>query len=646
MKIALINMPFGYLHLPSIALTQLKYKIIDQFQDRVQVDLHYFNLDFGAFLGRMIYDFVAENPSAMHCNIGEWFFRQIAFPFEPDNQEEYLKYFQLVPEENEDLLTTDHPDLNVLRFYSNILLAKRAQLDSFFDYLIEKYHLLEYDVIGLTSLFSQNIPVFAMAGKLKEKKAMLKIVMGGANCESPMGEAIIKNIPSIDFVFSGPALISFPEFISYLLSGQTNKCHQIDGVFSKINTNFVLNNTVGRKGKELPIDHKIRLDYDSFIYLITKGWKLLEIVPVLLFETSRGCWWGAKAHCTFCGLNTNNMSFRSMPGALAIDMLHDLFNRYSSVKYFSAVDNIMPREYLDTVFPHLTVPPDVSLFYEVKADLNKTELEILSKAHVWTMQPGIESLNTATLKLMKKGETAVGNIALLKNAAVLKINLAWNLLIGFPEEPVTAYEVYDQDLSHLYHLQPPKSVYAVRFDRYSPYFSKSSTYGLHLVPADFYNFLYPGLRFGELMNLAYYFEDANQDAVHKQIVRQWMPVLLHKTNSWNTRYLSEDDLLKPVLFLNHRLSQVHDTRSGYHIIISLDPLALQILELSDQPVKRITIQQELAHLTENEIDEALNLLIAKGLIYHEHHKKYVSLLTKGNRIRKNKKGRSRLALTS
>ena len=28
-----------------------------------------------------------------------------------------------------------------------------------------------------------------------------------------------------------------------------------------------------------------------------------DVAPTLLFETSRGCWWGAKSHCTFCGLN-------------------------------------------------------------------------------------------------------------------------------------------------------------------------------------------------------------------------------------------------------------------------------------------------------------------------------------------------------
>src|SRR3954465_271775 len=33
--------------------------------------------------------------------------------------------------------------------------------------------------------------------------------------------------------------------------------------------------------------------------------------PLMLIETARGCWWGAKNHCTFCGLNGETMGFRA-----------------------------------------------------------------------------------------------------------------------------------------------------------------------------------------------------------------------------------------------------------------------------------------------------------------------------------------------
>ena len=51
---------------------------------------------------------------------------------------------------------------------------------------------------------------------------------------------------------------------------------------------------------------------------------LRRVVPTLLFETSRGCWWGAKSHCTFCGLNGETMAFRSKSPRRALDELEQL----------------------------------------------------------------------------------------------------------------------------------------------------------------------------------------------------------------------------------------------------------------------------------------------------------------------------------
>ena len=39
------------------------------------------------------------------------------------------------------------------------------------------------------------------------------------------------------------------------------------------------------------------------------------------FETSRGCWWGERMHCTFCGLNGATMSYRSKSPRRAVDEL-------------------------------------------------------------------------------------------------------------------------------------------------------------------------------------------------------------------------------------------------------------------------------------------------------------------------------------
>lgn len=628
-------MPFGYLRLPSIALTQLKSVIYERFNDEVNTKIHYLNLDFGAFIGTVLYDFIAENPAAMHCNIGEWFFRQVAFPDAPDNTSDYLQHFNLnvnwadpTAATEEGLATYGSRDEIALTFFVNILLEKRKKLNEFLDELIESYQLDQCDVVGLTSMFAQNLPALAMARKLKAKNPNLIIVMGGANCESPMGEEIVKNLPFIDFVFSGPALQSFPEFIHCFLQGQYEKCHQIDGVFSKLNLSPDYQETlIKRRGRELDINTWIDLDYDEFIQSVNRKWKSLRIIPVLLFETSRGCWWGAKSHCTFCGLNTNSMGYRAMDPELAVDYLNRFFKKYGKkVKYFSSVDNIMPREYLDTVFPKLEVPDDLSIFYEVKADLTKSELEILSRARIKTLQPGIESLNTSTLKLMKKGETAAGNVSLLKNSTETGIRIAWNLLIGFPGDPESAYEVYAGDFKALYHLQPPKSVYTVRFDRYSPYFMKPADHGLILVPADFYFYLYPDWPFERLFNLAYYFEDANTEAEYKKLSSRWRPLINRNVAAWVERFSGEDQLLLPSLFMDKQDGCVHDTRSGELKIKYLPELGQRILIALDQPTKLISLFQTLQDQTTAEIEEALEMLILDNFVYHENRKKFLSLV--------------------
>lgn len=621
-------MPFGYLRLPSIALTQLRTVIHQQFKDQVSMDIHYLNLEFGAFIGTVIYDFIAENPVAMHCNIGEWFFRSVAFPDAPDNTEEYLSHFNLrmswedSPPDLQEVIVSK--DQTALRFMVNILLEKRKQLNEFLDGLIEKYKLYEGDVVGLTSMFAQNLPAFALAKKLKARNPRLIIAMGGANCESPMGEEIVRQIPSVDFVFSGPALVSFPQFIQCLIQQKPQQCHRIDGVFSAQNLNHP---DIGHRGTELDINTWIDLDYDEFIRLLRVKWKSLYIAPVLLFETSRGCWWGAKSHCTFCGLNTNSMGYRAMEPERAVLFLNCFFKKYGKkVKYYSSVDNIMPREYLESVFPKLEVPGDASIFYEVKADLTKNELDILSKARIKTLQPGIESLNTATLKLMKKGETAAGNVALLKNSSLSGIRIAWNLLIGFPGDPESAYEVYRPDFDGLYHLQPPKSVYTVRFDRYSPYFMKPADHGLLLVPADFYYFLYPDFPFEQLFNLAYYFEDANSEADYKKLTMHWLPAINRNVSKWSERFYGEDNLLKPALFLHEQTGEVHDTRSGVLKTEPLPDLSIRLLKAMDQPIKMISLLQEFCETAPAEIEGMLNGLIDKKFVYHENRKKFLSLV--------------------
>src|SRR6185295_15253770 len=158
----------------------------------------------------------------------------------------------------------------------------------------------------------------------------------------------------------------------------------------------------------------------------------------LPYESARGCWWGAKAHCTFCGLNGSAMAFRAKSPEHVEREIFSLATKYKNLD-FEVVDNIVSMDYVDTLLPRIRdlrrSGVDLTLFYETKANLRKDQLRMMRDAGVLRLQPGIESLSSPILKLMRKGVTALQNIRLLKWAAELDIDVLWNHLYAFPDEP-------------------------------------------------------------------------------------------------------------------------------------------------------------------------------------------------------------------
>src|SRR4029079_11456522 len=88
-------------------------------------------------------------------------------------------------------------------------------------------------------------------------------------------------------------------------------------------------------------------DCDDFFEQLAKtdlGVPVEQLKPRLMFETSRGCWWGEKSHCTFCGLNGATMSFRAKSEARALAELSYLHERFPECGV-SVTDNILDMKY-------------------------------------------------------------------------------------------------------------------------------------------------------------------------------------------------------------------------------------------------------------------------------------------------------------
>jgi ribosomal peptide maturation radical SAM protein 1 len=614
-------MPFASLNLPSLGLTQLKAVMESRFKDQVSIEICYVNQDFGRLFGVELYTWMALSGEAHNTGIGDWFFRQEAFPELEDNSEAYFRRF--------------FPSLNQnKRVMKRFIVEKRKELDQILDSIIARYGLDQVHLAGFTSMFSQNVASFAMARRLKQVNPGVITAIGGANCEAPMGKVFADNVPSIDYVFSGPALISLPQFFQLYLDDELEKSFSINGVFTRRNgearraslPTLGACQTTKEMGDELDINQVIDLDYGHFLDTLEANFPEREVEPTITFETSRGCWWGERAHCTFCGLNGQTMAYRAMDAEKAIGLIRSMLAYYPRSRRFNCVDNIMPKEYVKGVFPYLETPPGISIFYEVKADLSEDDLQTLSKGGVRVVQPGVESLATSTLKLMKKGTSVFQNIALLKNCVMNDINPTWNLLVGFPGEGDEIYKRYVRLLPMLSHLPAPDGVFPVRFDRFSPYFMKAREYQLELEPVDYYEMIYPFDKQG-LASMAYYFTDRNLNAKYFLTMAKWIDKVRQKFSIWKSRWFCEDGKLVPKLYFKKEgnASTIYDSRSGEALEYFVSEADRELLECLNKPKRIHELSAELAHIPHFEPEQRIAFLQERELIFDENER-YMSLV--------------------
>lgn len=515
-RIVLVNMPCAPVAAPSLGLTQLKGALERRFGSEIAVELLYLNLHFTEFLGDAESYELLISPLGRLTGLADWLFRQVAFPEADDNTEDYLARYYFDEEDEE------------VRQVRMLIRESRPRLADFLDGLIERYRLDVADVVGFTLLFHQTVASFALARRIKARNPAVVTLAGGAACEAVMGMEYARQVTQIDFVFSGPALVSLPEFIGRRVAGDLAGCGRIPGVFAKGN----LAGSGAMTGEECDINENTELDYDSFLNQFEATFPGCTRKPVLLFETSRGCRWGEKIACSFCGLNGTAMAYRAMSPGGAASLLTGLFRYGSRSSFLQAVDTLLPTEYLESLFPRLRPPEGLVMMYEVRSTLNAAQLDVLCRAGVRVIQPGIEALSTSTLRLMRKGATAFSNLRFLRDCSRMPMRVDWLLLIGSPGESENTWRKYLSDLPLLYHLPPPVGAFPISYDRFSRYFDEAGAFGLDLEPREFYRWVFPFAP-EALRDIAYHFIDRNDD---RERLNAWLDKLNALIGEWKTRW--------------------------------------------------------------------------------------------------------------
>jgi ribosomal peptide maturation radical SAM protein 1 len=357
-------------------------------------------------------------------------------------------------------------------------------------------------LVGLSTTFSQTWACLALARAIKAQAPETRLILGGANCEGPMGSALLELEPTLDGVVQGEGERAILD-----ICRATDDGFPIEGIPGVLARTSQPRAATGGISRTIVMDSIPPPDYSDYFASLGQEGLLAQVrrEMALPIESSRGCWWGVKSHCTFCGLNGERLAFRSKSPERLVSEMHYLSSRHG-VDRFYFVDNIMDPNYLRTFLPMLKAADwDPSLFFETKANLTWEQVEVMADAGIRVVQPGIESLSTSILRLMRKGVTALQNIALLKWAAAYAVYVRWNIIIGTPGEPPEEYARMERVAPRLVHLAPP-TISRLQLHRFSPYHAHPSSFGIEVQgPSDYYRFIY-GHRLELVERLAYSFK--------------------------------------------------------------------------------------------------------------------------------------------
>ncbi len=520
MKATLASMPFGMIFSPSIALGMLK-RIAESCGCDTHV--HYFGFQFANAMGISNYNDVAARLPT-HALIGEWVFSSCFGDISTTEESEFVeKHVRPLFEPGTSPVKIGATDED--KFIASLLKA-RAEAPSFVEECADQILGRSPDVVGLTTTFQQNCASLSLAKRLKELSPDTKIVLGGANCENPMGAALAEVAPWLDFVVSGEGEAAFEKIIIGLAQSKADTPPE---QLPSAGKPEVIANGFSSDMDSLPIP-----DYsDFFNQLPLLGNEGAEIGIQVPIETARGCWWGAKHHCTFCGLNGHSMAFRSKTASRAFSEIRAITDLYPGSK-IAFTDNILDMKYFRTLLPMLAdTKIEMNGFWEVKANLSRDHLLLLRDSGVRRVQPGIESFSGNVLKRMQKGVRPIQNLQFLVDCVSAGIWPSWNILWGFPGETSDDYDATIKLLPSLFHLPPPVGAGPVGIHRFSPMFERGDELGAGKKwPAPAYDYVFQ-FAAEKTADIAYFFD--GEYALSDQVKSMTDPIK-HLVAAWKDDY--------------------------------------------------------------------------------------------------------------
>ncbi|MGI6648798.1 MAG: RiPP maturation radical SAM C-methyltransferase [Bacillota bacterium] len=623
-KVLLIHMPWATPQRPSISLGIIAALCAEKC---IEVKTLYPNLDMANMIGFEAADRFANERSLY--GISEHLFAVDIFGKEELISDAFVQSFSEIAQEDTQIQKWENCPIEDPAYFFHL---RDEIIPQFLDQVTARVLEMNPTVVGFSATFNQAMASLALASRLKKLRPDLKVIVGGASFDGEMGKEYHRAFPHVlDHVFLGEAEESFREYLERLARNEGTT--GIPGVTSWVNDQIDL-----VPGRPLPDMNQSPLpDYDDFFLeteRIKKKTGKAFSVDSLSYEGSRGCWWGRKSQCLFCGINPETMEFRSK----SIDrILRDIVNlsaRYRVTK-LSATDLVISRQHCDELFQRLKeLDLDFELFYEVRVNMSKRQIKDMKEAGVIYTQPGIESFSSPVLKLMRKGTTALQNIQFLRWAAEIGVTATYNILAGFPGEKEEWYHEMADLIKKIVHLPPPKyNIHFIEMHRFSPFFNQREQYGVDecSLRADYQMTFPDGLL--DPMKIGYFFQtqykNKDQDSPHIKRVRE-------EIDRWLDYKKSPQGLPLYNYSIGPGFLKIFDNRYGDGRFIFLADLHHDVALLCDEIQSRQSLKNYLAEKwpveTENgTLDQVIDELVQRDILLEEN--KQLLLLPVGVKYR-------------
>jgi ribosomal peptide maturation radical SAM protein 1 len=481
-------------------------------------------------------------------------------------------------------------------------------------------------LVGFTCMFDQTIASLALAKLVKQRAPHKLIALGGYAVRPPTAQMLVRSNPWIDAVATGEGEVTLAE-LAAAAAAEVPLSH-VRGIVCR---------GADKKILTTPSPPPVDLDtlpppiFDDFFadcerlrdqYSID-----IEVMDIPM-ENSRGCWWGAKSHCTFCGIKDEDMAYRFRSAERTLEVMEHLCERHKMTA-FRFSDYIMPSQYFDTLLPALArrgSPYD--LCAEMKSNVSEQRFAVLAAAGFKEVQPGIESFHSSVLAKMRKGVSAVQNVFTLLLGRRYGVRIFYNIIYGFPQDEVAEYEFMVSILPRLAHLDAPVTCVPVQITRWAPLAVDPARFGIEPGPPEaHYDMLFSRdylERSGfDINDFCYYYERTFDHSVR---LHELYDRIVDRVTDWRTQNTQQTACLHEV---GNDISDglcVRDRRSAEPEVLHwLSHEHGLILEAARRPTWIGQLQSLSLPMTDVRLRNVIDELDALGLVFRED-KRLISLV--------------------